>query len=90
MRYQDALHICYAAKESFLSDLAHSTREGFASCPICSDIHPESSIVWKLPHDCAKSMNPDDAYVCCDRCAQEWREDHWEDIEEYELQQETK
>ncbi len=53
-------------------------------CPVCDGIYFEENPRWRVPHDAAGTLPPDDSYVCSDECADEWCDINWELIEESE------
>lgn len=60
-----------------------STRPNYITCPICESSYKEDSSIWITPHPCAEEMQSSQAFVCSGACREAWKEEFWEEIEEY-------
>lgn len=73
--------------ESFYADL-EEVREQLAfdhsaCCPICHQRLSLDDAAWMMPDEAALHMDQDEGYVCSEECAEEWRENYWDIIEEH-------
>ena len=79
---------CSAAWEnqadSIIDDMYSQFSENVLCC-ICEEKHSNESQCWIFPHKCAERMTDEEGYVCCEECAEEWREAYAEEIEDFEL-----
>lgn len=78
------LEMLIESQTQMLNDALYGTKDTDVMCPICLDCHNDQDSRWILPHDCAKHMPPETSFVCCNDCAVEWKERHWEEIEEHQ------
>ena len=81
--------------ERFTKDLyneRYSTDpEDWAECRVCEDKYRVEDPRWIYPHECAREMPTEEAFVCCRECAEAWEDLHWEEIEDFNyIEEETK
>jgi len=85
MRFEDAIAIAYENHTDYLHDQHFSTAPQAAACLICCEEHSTEDSRWIHPHECAVKMKDEEAFVCCEECAEVWREEFFDEIEDYEI-----
>ena len=83
MNFRKALDIAYQNHTDSLHQATYSTEATIGYCPICTEGHDNAATCWFLPHEVAKHMPEEEGFVCSGKCAVEWTERHWEEIEEF-------
>lgn len=74
----------------WLQQIENSTAPRQCTCCMCGDVYSEDDPRWYMPHLAAGQLTTDEAYVCGPLCEKEWREEHWDLIEEYEQKEDVK
>ena len=83
MKYTQALDRLVEIQTEWVHDALYGTAPHHVECPMCHEMFPDADERWRYPHECAKGMPEKDAFVCSEECAADWKEWHWDEIEEY-------
>lgn len=74
---------CYSTQGEDRLGYMQYGNKSILSCCMCRQCYDENDDRWLSPHECAK-FNKKNNWVCSNDCAAEWREQNWEEIDEFD------
>lgn len=79
-------------EDSFENREPHAC-EAVWECPVCWNCFPAGYQGWRIPHPVAEEMQLEGdesvCWVCSDACQSKWCDTNWEEIQEFEEEQEA-